>query len=761
MKLRSFIVYIFIPTVIFLMLSIRAVSTELPVVSPTEKIVIESADYMKYDKKNNVTTLSGNVSFSYMDFSVSAQEVILNEKTKTAFAKNDVKLSTPSGVFEGESMLYEYSKERFEILNGSGSTTADDVKGHIFFSGNIIKGNRNKIKIIKARFTTCEKECPVEYHMRARDVSIFPDKKVIARDLYIHMGGTRTFYFPVYVVSLKQNRHYMPDFGYSKEEGFYVNMYYPYLTRNALLGWLLFDYTTKKGERFGAEHEYISKRLGGKGYNYFKTNREKDTGNSSNNVMINQELKIGAKTTGSFSYNRESTYNEFRLGSRINENRIKLDMKRVVYEMKPAPSGPSQGKQLRTTSLLYNQVTKNQATSKSDTKTYTITRNENIYHTKDLITKYSYNFKSIDYYNKEKNLDGNFNLNTNWNQDLFSLSMKAQKTFDYDGDKYPDDQMLNVLWPQITLNVKDKLYKKIIPDNILPISRMNFIHERKRQGKRSDSEALRTSSLFLSMTKILFEKSRKLDFRIQQDYKQNLYSTQDANYVMTNITNLSYSYNKPTKLSFTFNSTKDSGGSPSINTRQGENINLKSTFSIIKPKTAFKLNTTYTYTIKKPDSRYSPLIIDYKRSLTNNSDLNLNTKFDPNYDRWNPMTTVFNISRKNTDYSISGTWDIEDFDLSTASFTTHHTRNNGWELKFIGKYEHKSKYSPLREIIITKHRCCTKIEMKYNERNDEFQLQYIIRAFPKKTFGFTQSTQGFEIDDSAWSEESQSQEKYK
>ena len=254
----------------FLFIIIIAPITALPQMSIAEngksgnkfdRITIESADYFKHERETGLTTLKGNVTFRYGDYFVSCNEAVIDEKRKTAIAKHDVQLSGPDGDFTGDMLFYEYDYERFEIANGTGSTTAEDIQGHLYFSANIIKGSHRKIKLYKGRFTTCEKECTVEYHMRASDVTIYPEKKLIARHVYAHFGGTRAFYYPVYLLSLKEKRRYMPEFGYNKTEGFYIYSDYGYLAKENLDGWILLHYMTKKGVKFGADDQLHPRRL--------------------------------------------------------------------------------------------------------------------------------------------------------------------------------------------------------------------------------------------------------------------------------------------------------------------------------------------------------------------------------------------------------------------------------------------------------------------------------------------------------------------
>jgi len=136
--------------------------------------------------------------------------------------------------------------------------------------------------------------------------------------------------------------------------------------------------------------------------------------------------------------------------------------------------------------------------------------------------------------------------------------------------------------------------------------------------------------------------------------------------------------------------------------------------------------------------------------VTQNSKLTVGTSYDLNESIWSDTNTALEIRRKNTSLNIGSLWNTKTFDLRNASLTAIMTRKNGWEFNIQGVYEHKSLYQPIRQIVAKKKRCCTQMEFRYDTTTKTFQFQYIILAFPGKTFGFTQSNQGFEVDQSAF-----------
>jgi len=725
---------------------------DIAAASETERIAIDSADYLKNERETGLTSLKGGVSFRFRDSTVYADEAVLDEKNKTAVAKNNVRITDTRGDFSGDALFYDYDSEWFEIANGSGSTISEGVSGRVFFTGRIIQGTSKKIKIIGAEFTTCEPQCPREYHMYAKTAVIYPNNKVIARDVYFYMGNTRILYFPVYVASLKQNRRYMPEFGYDNSRGFYALTQYPYLAKELISGWIILDYMSKKGVNYGAEHEYKAKRLGGDGYSKFQTNRETDTGNSSNIAEIRQKLKIGDNIAGNFNFNRRSSYNEYLRGSRINSNTLTLNLTRQIFELKQVENATTKGAQRRTMNLAYNKNTSQSSSGQRSSDD--VNFSHQLFFNQRLSTSYNYQFSSQKYSGQPTLMNGRFKSDTMYAGSLYSLAMSLQRTYDLDDDKNLSNntESLNVMWPKLSLTLQQKLYGKLLPQKFFPISNVQMTSERIRQGPRNKSEGLRRNTFFVEARKTLFPDIKKLNFNVTQSFTQYMYSTQDAEYIMNHTSDATYSFNQRMKLNVNFSSVKDSGGSPYNYSSQREAERLRSSFSINSPSTSFTLSTQYDYRMP-PDRRFSPLSISYNRSVSQNSKLTIGGSYDINYSRWGDANTSMEIRRKNTSLRLGALWDTKKFDLRNGSIVMETARKNGWKFNVQSIIERKSQYGFIREIVAKKTRCCTEIEFKYNTTLDLFQFQYVILAFPGKKFGFTESSQGFEVDQSAFKSE--------
>ncbi len=699
------------------------------------RIVIESADYLKYEKNMSVTFMKGNVVIAYEGTRIMADEAVLNERTKMVTAKGNVAVIESDNELDGEFLIYKYDEKYFELSQVSGRTISDNKGTEVFFTGETVKGTERKVKVRYPDFTTCGPHCPSEYHMRARDVSIFPNNKIIARKVAIYLRKTRVMWLPLYIISLKDEDRYMPEFGYDKTRGFYVLSKYPYLARELVSGWIILNYMTKKGTEYGMDHKYTARRIGGAGRTTFKTNNDKQSGNTNSTISLTQQLKFGKKFSGNTSYSRVNTYNIYTPAYRTNTARYALNMniRQTSY---------------KNLGIKYNF---NESKSRSESKNSSIGLTRKTRFSKNLTLDYNYTqtFRQIGEY--PKNEESTFNSTTRYNlPGILSMTMTTYKTFDPDGDKYANDRNVSVnnqKTPEINVQLQPKLWQKTLPQKYIPLKKVSFQHGRYRQGTRRSSEALRRNAFEL-MADRQFKFGNRLTITPRETYKQRFYNTKDAMYILDHTTALQYrtrSRNGKTKT-FTMNYRKsgDSGGIPYPRDRGSEQIMLNGNFTIQNPKTVFKMATSYNYRTFS----YSPLTLNYKRGITQNSTFNINGGRDLNRHTWNNTSTTLGLKRRNTRININATWDTEkDFELRNMNIKTEHKRRNGWKFQTRSVYEDNDRYSLLRDVIATKTRCCTQLQFSYNTERDEFKFQYMILAFPSKSFGFTQGGQGFEFNE--------------
>lgn len=700
----------------------------IPVLSQNnekETIYIKNADYMKYFKETKITRLEGHVEIAYRDVTLMADRAELDEKRKVVVARGRVVFSDPKNEITGRYIFYNYDAEYFEMLSPTGTATSPKVKGKVYYTGKIASGTRQKIKIRNGVITTCAPYCRREYHVTAKDITIYPGNKIIARKAAFFIGNRRTLYFPVYVISLKEEQVEHVEFGYNEHDGFYLIVKYPFMSKENIDGRLLFDHRTLRGTELGNEYKYTSKRLGGKGNLNFSNRSDKKTGRSENKFRLQQNYDM-FDTKGYFKYDRDSsTYSG---KSTTNINKIELTAAKSIknsthnislkHEFQHVPN------EIMKTFLTYNQTLRYKKYTSTTIWNYTeVLRGSGL--------------------GKNKNLMSRFTLTRN--RPVYNTTLKMIKSFDLDGAD--DFESVKFTQPEVTFNFNIPILKrkyKVI--NYLPLTALSYAYGKYTNGTRHSitlpRQHVSTKKINTTLSKS-FKFGKRTTFTPSHNFTQFFYSTTDAMYTIRNTMLLNYNFTKTNRLSLAYNDVRDSGGTPVSKKHDFEVSTVRAGFHVAKPKTSFQANTTYNYKTFK----YSPLNISYRRYTSQNSQFNLGTTYDLENDKFGNTSTGMTISRKNTRMNITALWNTEELELTQSKITFDITRKNGWHFEVSTQYNGVSRVKKpfLQQVNATKTNCCTEIQMSYKTDLSEFIFQYVILAFPKQRLGFTRGDKGLEF----------------
>lgn len=695
-----------------------------------EQFFIESADYMNHHRETGVTELRGSVVLRIEDGSIRAEQITVDEKNNTAAAFGRVTLDDGSNVITGSALYYDHNKEYFEMLNPEGWTTSDQMVGRLYYRGERAWGTRKELRIFRGTFTTCEPTCNNESHFTAQSIKLIPDSKIIAKKAAFYIGAYRVWYLPYFVYSLKQENRYIPQFGYTKAEGYYVKNKYPYMVAAATTGWIIYDYMSRKGQRIGMEHDYMSGRFNGRGYNKFTTLREKDTNRVSTELIQNQAFKINDKTTGNLGFNKSNTYTLYQDRSRNNRTAIQLGLNHNVS-----------GKHTDTFNYTHssNQYSggESQNTAMTLVQNYTFKGNANF--------NYNFAMTSNRANNNPRDEEGTLTTQFNKNSTKYGLNVRTSKIMDLDGDEFPNDRnySANSTLPEIALTVNQPVLRRLVPNpKFQPTLRV--VHGRFREGSRDNSYPIRRTAIESGISRT-YKLTPSFSISPQEQYTQYFYHTHDAKYALASTLSALYSLSQTMSFNFNYSRRQDAGGAPYRKDSFGESNMLSGAFRIAKPRTQFTLSSGYNYEI----GLWNNMDLDYLRAVSQHATLNLRGGFSLENDLWVVTNTTLKLTRKNTSMDIGATWNTEeDFELLNAQITTELRRSNGWKFSIRAVYEDPNRYPFIREWIATKTRCCTEVQFSYNAEREEYRLNYYLLAFPGQKIGIQSGQEGFKLDDS-------------
>ena len=177
--------------------------TEVKPQAPKEPIVV-NGDNVEYFHEKKMVTGAGNVSIKYKDIELTCDKITVYLDTREAIAEGNVRVTQKGAYFTGERLNYNFETKKGTVLKGYINATpfygkADEV--------NKIE-NKDEFKLAEGYVTTCDLENP-HYRVRAKEVLIYLNDKVVAKHIFMYVGKVPVLYWPYYVQPLKEKKSHL------------------------------------------------------------------------------------------------------------------------------------------------------------------------------------------------------------------------------------------------------------------------------------------------------------------------------------------------------------------------------------------------------------------------------------------------------------------------------------------------------------------------------------------------------------------------
>lgn len=240
---------------------------------PADKAFEFSALESERDGSN--VHLKGQVTIKFKEFTAVCEEAFGNTKTRIFDLKGKVQVSGPGLNYDGDSVTVNFKDKTVEFANAGTVVEPSLVKGGLQ-QNLIIRGERGKASethyvLVNGNCTTCDLPTP-HYHLRAREIEVFKDDRIILRHVGLVIKGKTILSLPY--LSLPLDEHlprYLPEVGKSADEGYFVKTRWGIGLQGDDLLDAKVDLMSKLGTGLGAEFKYRDSIIKGtaKVYNVF------------------------------------------------------------------------------------------------------------------------------------------------------------------------------------------------------------------------------------------------------------------------------------------------------------------------------------------------------------------------------------------------------------------------------------------------------------------------------------------------------------
>lgn len=255
-KLR-FLIFIFFINLLFLdnielTLAIPQMSVE-EIKGP----VSFKAEYLSYEEETQTIYALNSARVVYQDIKLTADSVAFVIPTKTVYAYGNVNLrfrpapNKPLQKLECAELEYQLDTYRGKAVNPQ-----TELPPWFIHAEKIDQLSKFEQRLTDSSFTTCDLEKP-HYHLFAKEMTVYPEKLLVARYVYFYIRNTPIFYLPYYRRSLKEKEaRFSLEYGHSSYAGYFVKGYYKIPLDEESLAGLHLDYYSEKGIGYGLDLEY-------------------------------------------------------------------------------------------------------------------------------------------------------------------------------------------------------------------------------------------------------------------------------------------------------------------------------------------------------------------------------------------------------------------------------------------------------------------------------------------------------------------------
>ncbi|NQT33245.1 MAG: LPS assembly protein LptD [Candidatus Omnitrophica bacterium] len=221
-------------------------------VSPAagQSIVVDG-DKVEFFEREGRIVAEGNVSITHGSTTLTCDKIEVDTRTRQAFCEGNVRVEQPAGVLTGERIRYDFDRERGEVIGAK-------VEAFPWFgeADETSKIGENEYFLKKGFITTCDLDAP-HYRVKAHEIRVFPNDKVIAKNVTFYIGKVPVLWLPYYYHPYIQSRakvQFMP--GRSSDWGYFLLSAWRFYLRGDSKADIFLDYRSSKGFAEGANIYY-------------------------------------------------------------------------------------------------------------------------------------------------------------------------------------------------------------------------------------------------------------------------------------------------------------------------------------------------------------------------------------------------------------------------------------------------------------------------------------------------------------------------
>lgn len=224
--------------------------------SSSEQAVVEFDGEVLGDADGRFS-VSGNVRFTYEGIEVRSDTMVVEAGGDVIHFFDNVVVATPDEEMRGDRFVYDVPAGTSVLFQPRGELEMESVEGPVYYRGETLSVDAERVVLTGAMFTTCSCETP-GYYLAGSRMEIIPNVSMTIYNVRFVESGITLFYWPKLTLPLytaARPPFQLPQIGHDALDGWYVKSSLPYEGLGAG-GLVLLDWMQYKGVGVGVSHFY-------------------------------------------------------------------------------------------------------------------------------------------------------------------------------------------------------------------------------------------------------------------------------------------------------------------------------------------------------------------------------------------------------------------------------------------------------------------------------------------------------------------------
>jgi hypothetical protein len=698
-----------------LMLAVGAIAAAQ--VSDADMLHFEHADLLRVTADNKVVA-TGNVKVTYREYSVTSGKAISDPDTNIVTFEQDVVLSTQGIQVHGESLSLNLKTHQWDLKSAKSTLTPEVLKGNatapVFISGKDVSGVKtNEVGVKSGSFTTCDLAEP-HYVLAARQVDIYPERKMIARHVTLLALGHRLFSLPVLSIPLNRvggRSNLIPQVGQTQAEGMFVKTAYNYLATKNSNGLLKLDLMSRKGFGQGVEQSYtLGKGAGSiQAYHLF----DRTLGADSITGRLTHRQNFGPVVMNVASDYRSNSY-QYAPATKTNNTDFSL-----LRNLK------GMNTELRVRRSFTNGI------GTFETLNSVLTHRQKLLGANTALTLDFSDFGSSS--STSDNLELNSKLEMSRQLHRYDWQFVFSKRYDLDGSDFLGDERFASLdrLPELTLQSDTSRLGRSLPFG-LPATMALSVGRYNEGPLGVDTERM----MFDINTRPQQHKiSSALGLNYGLGFRQAFYGNEAAQYVIRADTSLTQKLGGKSNFTLRYRYQRPRGAS-------AFRFDFANTYNVLggrldlRETEKFKLSLTSGYNFALPQLPWQDVALRARYTPSKVFSIYTSTGYDLNHSQWRSLINQFQIRAPGgLSLDLGTRYDIERSELGTARAVLETPFGAKTKIKAVAGYNGFSGAFDYRALQVTRDLHCWEATLAFVDQADFFaekgvRLNLRIKAFP-------------------------------